>query len=108
MATVASIFDRSAYARVRLPLSRRHPRGPHKTRLAVGTSLSRKTVARHDFQDKVRYYDKRWRKSVSEDIDISEVERRGFSSPFARPDRLSHLEPIVYAFANRILDRVLG
>lgn len=83
------------------------PRGPHRSEMIVGTCFPKETVERPDFEEKIKYYNKRWKKSIQEDIDISEIQQRGLSSPFAKPGRLSHLEPFVHVFANWILDRVL-
>lgn len=85
-----------------------HPLGPLRTELVLGTCFPKETVERPDFAEKAQYYYKRWRKSIQEDIDISEVQQRGLSSPSARPGRLSHLEPFVHVFANWVVDRVLA
>ncbi len=84
------------------------PDGPHKTKLIVGTSFPKETVARGDFADKVKYYYKRWDRSVGEDNDISEIQHEGVNSPFAVSGRLSHLEPLVHHIANWVADRIVG
>lgn len=78
-----------------------------RTKAVLGGCFPTETVARPDFEEKLHYYHKRWRKSTQEDIDISEVQQRGLSSPLARPGRYSHLEPFVHLFANWVLDGVL-
>ena len=84
-----------------------HPQGPHRTTLIVGTCFPKETVSRPDFEEKVKYYYKRWEQSVVEDNVISEIQHRGLNSPFAHSGRLSHLEPVVHILANWVLDRVL-
>jgi choline monooxygenase len=84
-----------------------HPRGPNSTRLVVGSCFPKETVARKDFAKKVKFYYKRWNKSIVEDNDISEVQQSGLESPFARQGPLCHLEPLVHNIANWVLDRVL-
>jgi len=64
-------------------------------------------VARPDFEEIVQRYYHRCDVSVPEDINISEIQQRGLSSPLARPGRVSLQEAIVHAFANWLLDRVL-
>jgi hypothetical protein len=78
-----------------------------RTRLIVGSSFPRKTVERADFAEVVERYYKRWDISIPEDNDISKLQQRGLDSPFARPGRLTHLEPLVHDLANWVLDRVL-
>jgi choline monooxygenase len=85
-----------------------HPQGPLRTKAVLGACFPKETVALPDFAERLQYYHKRWKKSTQEDVDISEVQQRGVSSPLARPGRFSHLEPFVHLFANWILDRVLG
>jgi phenylpropionate dioxygenase-like ring-hydroxylating dioxygenase large terminal subunit len=84
-----------------------HPLSASQTRLIVGSCFPRRTVARNDFEDIVQRYYKRWDISIPEDNDISDLQQRGLSSPFARPGRLTHLEPLVHELANWVLDRVL-
>ena len=84
-----------------------HPQGVNRTKLIVGSCFPKSTVARPDFDDKVKYYYKRWDKSVVEDNEISGLQHEGVSSPFARPGRLSSLEPLVHHIANWVLDRVV-
>jgi len=66
-----------------------------------------KTVALDDFEDKVQFYYKRWDTTLGEDNDISARQQRGLCSPFARPGRLSHLEPLVPKLAQWWLNRIL-
>ena len=51
---------------------------------------------------------KRWDISIPEDNEISALQQIGLSSPFSKPGRLSHAEPLVHVFNNWVLDRVLG
>lgn len=85
-----------------------HPMGPEQTRLIVGSSFPRSIAARPDFEEVVQRYYRRWDISIPEDNQISELQQRGLSSPFAKPGRLAHAEPLVHTFANWVLDRVLG
>jgi phenylpropionate dioxygenase-like ring-hydroxylating dioxygenase large terminal subunit len=84
-----------------------HPLSASRTRLIVGSSFPRRTVERPDFADTVQRYYRRWDTSIPEDNEISGIQQRGLSSPFARPGRLTHLEPLVHDLANWVLDRVL-
>ena len=84
-----------------------HPLGPNRMKLVVGSSFPKETVGRPDFEERIKYYYKRWDRSVDEDIKISEVQHAGVSSPLARQGRLSHLEPLVHKIANWVLDRAL-
>src|SRR5262245_9183973 len=84
-----------------------HPLSASRTRLIVGSSFPKKTVARDDFAEIVQRYYKRWDLSIPEDNDISNLQQRGLASPFARQGRLTHLEPLVHVFGNWVLDRVL-
>jgi len=85
-----------------------HPLGPEKTKLIVGSSFPRSTVARPDFEEVVQRYYKRWDISIPEDNHISELQQRGLSSPFAKPGRLAQIEPLVHTFGNWVLDHVLS
>jgi phenylpropionate dioxygenase-like ring-hydroxylating dioxygenase large terminal subunit len=84
-----------------------HPLSASETRLIVGSCFPKSTAARPDFEEVVQRYYKRWDISIPEDNDISDIQQRGLSSPFARPGRLTHLEPLVHDLANWVLDRVL-
>ena len=69
---------------------------PHSiTRDFRGSCFPEETVARPDFEEKVKYYYKRWDKSLGEDNDIAAIQQQGLRSPFVRPGRLSHLEPLI-------------
>ena len=85
-----------------------HPMGPLKTKLIVGSSFPRAFTERPDFEEVVQRYSKRWDISIPEDNGISELQQRGLASPFAKPGRLSHAEPLVHTFGNWVLDHVLG
>jgi phenylpropionate dioxygenase-like ring-hydroxylating dioxygenase large terminal subunit len=84
-----------------------HPLSAACTRLIVGSAFPKKTVARNDFSEIVERYYRRWDTSIPEDNDISNLQQKGLSSPFARPGRLTHLEPLVHDLANWVLDSVL-
>lgn len=84
-----------------------HPISASSTKLIVGSSFPKATVERPDFGEVVERYYKRWDISIPEDNAISDLQQRGLSSPFCRPGRLTHLEPLVHDLANWVLDRVL-
>lgn len=84
-----------------------HPQGPARTRLIVGSCFPRSTVARPDFADVVERYYRRWDLSIPEDNVISDRQQVGLQSPFTRPGRFSHMEPLVHVIDNWVLDRVL-
>jgi len=85
-----------------------HPQGPLRTKLIVGSCFPRKTTEREDFETLVGNYYKRWDISIPEDNVASELQQRGLMSPFYRPGRYSHLEPLVHTFGNWVIDRVVG
>ena len=64
-------------------------------------------LAGGDFEEVAQRYYRRWDISIPEDNVISSLQQKGLSSPFARPGRLTHLEPLVHDLANWVLDRVL-
>jgi phenylpropionate dioxygenase-like ring-hydroxylating dioxygenase large terminal subunit len=84
------------------------PLSASRTRLIVGSCFPRTTAARPDFDEIVQRYYKRWDLSIPEDNEISERQQEGVSSPFSKPGRLSHAEPLVHVFNNWVLDHVLG
>ncbi len=84
-----------------------HPQGPGSTKVNVGTCFPKETVARPDFDEKVRYYYRRWRRSVGEDNNISAVQQEGLASPFAAPGRMSTMEPLVRSLGEWWIDRVI-
>ena len=85
-----------------------HPRGPDRTHLVVGSCFHKSVAERPDFPAVVENYYKRWDISIPEDNAISELQQLGLSSPYARPGRLAHLEPLVREIDIWVLDRVLG
>lgn len=85
-----------------------HPLSASRTRLIVGSCFPREITRRSDFEEVVQRYYKRWDISIPEDNEISARQQIGLSSPFSRPGRLSHAEPLVHVFNNWVLDRVLA
>ena len=83
------------------------PHGPDNTKVIHGALFPTETVERDDFEEKVYYYYKRWDTTLGEDNDISALQHRGLSSPFAQSGRLSHLEPLVPELAQWWIDRIL-
>ena len=84
-----------------------HPSSATKTRLVVGSCFPEATTRRADFDELVTNYYARWNKSIVEDNDVSDLQQIGLQSPFVEPGRFSHLEPLVHAIDNWVLDRVL-
>jgi hypothetical protein len=85
-----------------------HPITPSRTRLIVGSCFPDDVIARQDFDEIVQRYFKRWDISIPEDNGISALQQLGLSSPYSKPGRLSHAEPLVHVFNNWVLDRVIG
>jgi phenylpropionate dioxygenase-like ring-hydroxylating dioxygenase large terminal subunit len=85
-----------------------HPLSAARTRLIVGSCFPREISRRSDFEEVVQRYYKRWDISIPEDNEISARQQVGLASPFSRPGRLSHAEPLVHVFNNWVLDRVLA
>lgn len=83
-----------------------HPLGPEKIRLIVGSCFPKDVVARPDFDEVVQRYNKRWKMSVEEDNEISEIQQAGIRSPLAEPGRLSHMEELVHHIANWVGEKV--
>jgi hypothetical protein len=83
------------------------PMGPDKTKVVIGSCFPKATTQRNDFQDTVKYYYKRWDKSLPEDNDISEKQQSGLQSSLSKPGRYSWHEPVVHDIAKWVLDRVL-
>lgn len=84
-----------------------HPLGPSRTRLVHGALFPKDRLTRNDFEDIADNYYRRWDITIEEDIVASERQQKGIDSPFARPGRFSHREPLVHVIDNWILDRVL-
>jgi phenylpropionate dioxygenase-like ring-hydroxylating dioxygenase large terminal subunit len=83
------------------------PQGPNHTRVVHGACFPSETVARADFEDKVPYYYKRWDTALGEDNTIAALQQRGLGSPFARPGRFSHLEPLVPELAQWWINHII-
>jgi len=83
------------------------PTAPNRTTISIGSCFPRSTVARPDFDEKVRAYYQRWDKALPEDNAISELQQEGISSSYSRAGRLSYQEPVVGDIANWVLDKVL-
>jgi choline monooxygenase len=83
------------------------PMGPHKTKMVVGSCFPRSTAERPDFEERAKYYYKRWEKSLGEDNAISEAQHKGLMSSFSSPGRLSAQEPAIRDIALWVLDQVL-
>jgi choline monooxygenase len=64
-------------------------------------------LARDDFEDVPKNYNKRWDITIEEDIAAAERQQRGLGPPFARAGRFSCREPLVHDIDNWILSRVL-
>ena len=84
------------------------PKEAGRSVVTHGACFPRETVERSDFRDEVTKYYKRWDKSLPEDNEISELQQAGLGSSFSQPGRLSLNEPVVHAFDQWILNRLLG
>lgn len=84
-----------------------YPQGPDRTKYAMNMCFPKSTVERPDFQELARAYFDRWDTGIVEDNTILERQQAGLTSPFARPGRLSSLEPVVGLFAQWVINRVL-
>jgi len=83
-----------------------YPAGPLHCQVRSGACFPKAVRARNDFATVVQKYYRRWDRSIVEDNEISELQQRGLSSPFAQAGRYSHLEPLVHSLANWLLDRM--
>jgi choline monooxygenase len=85
-----------------------HPLGPHRTRLIHGALFPKDRIRRDDFETTAANYYKRWDITIEEDIIASDRQQIGIDSPFVRPGRFSHREPLVHRIDNWVLDKVLA
>jgi choline monooxygenase len=85
-----------------------HPLAANRMRLIVGQCFPKEVTQRPDFEGIAANYYKRWDMTTREDIEISEIQQQGVSTPFSRPGRLSEHEPLVHAIDNWVIDHVLG
>jgi phenylpropionate dioxygenase-like ring-hydroxylating dioxygenase large terminal subunit len=85
-----------------------HPLGPHRTRLIHGALFPKDRIGRDDFEATAANYYKRWDITIEEDIIASDRQQLGIDSPFVRPGRFSHREPLVHQIDNWVLDKVLA
>ncbi len=84
-----------------------HPLGPNRTRLVHGALFPRSRMQRPDFEQLAANYYKRWDITIEEDIIASDRQQKGVTSPYCRPGRFSHREPLVHTIDNWVLDQVL-
>jgi phenylpropionate dioxygenase-like ring-hydroxylating dioxygenase large terminal subunit len=77
-----------------------------RCRLVLGTCFPKETVERSDFEERVEAYYKRLDMTTEEDLDITQEQQAGLSSPFARPGRVCHLETMAHAFRVWLAGRV--
>jgi choline monooxygenase len=85
-----------------------HPLAANRIRLIVGQCFPKAVTQRPDFEGIAANYYKRWDMTTREDIEISEIQQQGVSTPFSRAGRLSEHEPLVHAIDNWVIDHVLG
>ena len=82
------------------------PRAVDRTRLTIGACFPEQTIARADFDDKVKAYFNRWRVATAEDNAICEAQQQG--QLFEREaGRFAPDEFAVHAFDNWVLERLL-
>ncbi|MEI7034419.1 aromatic ring-hydroxylating dioxygenase subunit alpha [Streptomyces pratensis] len=85
---------------------RKIPTGPDHTHTEVGYCFSEETVARPDFEERMKDYNARWDQVMDEDNWIVEVQHRGLNGSVV--GTYTPEEPVVHRFDNWVLDRVLG
>jgi choline monooxygenase len=84
------------------------PLSATKSRLTVSSLFPKATVARNDFEDIVKNYERRNAIVVGEDVVISLRQFAGIDSPYSRMARLCRTETSINQIANWVLDRVIG
>lgn len=84
-----------------------YPIDAARTRFAMNMCFPKSTTTRTDFEHVAQGYYERWDTGIAEDNTVLERQQIGISSPFTRPGRLSHLEPIVGAFNQWIVAQVI-
>lgn len=84
------------------------PEGPERTKLVVNSGFPQKTAERSDFEEIAALYYERLDSTLPEDIRIVELQQQGLRARLNRPGRYSYHEKAVHAFANYVVDRVLG
>lgn len=84
-----------------------HPLGPARTRVVVGSCFPKATTQLPDFEERVKYYYKRWDKSIGEDNVIARIQQQGLSSPLARPGRMSSLEYLIPKLGSWWIDHTI-
>ena len=84
------------------------PVSPERSEIRVGAAFPRTSVERPDFEEIAQNYYKRWRTTLDEDNEISELQQRGVRTRLNyRVGRISYRETLVHEIANYVLDRVL-
>lgn len=83
-----------------------NPLSAGETELTLAHHFHQATMARPDFAELSQAYYRRLDAATAEDVVITEEQQRGLASPFARPGRLSHMEPVVHQFRRWIVDQV--
>lgn len=84
------------------------PEGPEQMRVVVNSSFPKKTTERPDFEEVAARYYKRLDTTNPEDNRIAELQQKGLRLRLNSPGRFSYHEKLVHAFANYIVDRVVG
>ena len=83
------------------------PLGPQRCVNRVGFCFPRASAARSDFDEVAAKYYHRWDLSIEEDNATGVIQQHGMRSVMREPGPYSNREPLVYRFANWLLDRVL-
>jgi len=83
------------------------PVGPDRCINNVGFCFPRSIAERPDFDEVAAKYYHRWDLSVEEDNAAGELQQHGMRSVKRVPGPYSSSEPLVYRFANWVLDRAL-
>jgi phenylpropionate dioxygenase-like ring-hydroxylating dioxygenase large terminal subunit len=84
------------------------PEGPESTTITTYMAFPAGTIARPDFEDAVKSYYEIPEMFIPEDRAIAETMQRGLRARLGRPGRFALEEKPCHAFANYLLDRVVG
>lgn len=83
------------------------PLSPSRTRMTVGSCFPKDVPNRPDFDEVVQGYYKRVDLVIPEDVLVTDTQQIGLTSAFTRPSRLGHLETMMHAFDQWLMDKVI-
>ncbi len=84
------------------------PEGVANTRVVVNVCFPKDRVARDDFEEVASQYYERLDTTYPEDLGVCKAVQRGMQSRIFEPGRFTHHEMNLHAFANYLVDRVVG